>query len=222
MARLTSNAHDALPRRRARGVPKFPPLTIPDVDVSDLALLFGGALGIALVSLADTISTASAFAARTGQEVRGNGEMIGIGAANLAAGLFQRFPVSTSGSPTAVAERSGAKTQLTGVTGAVLIVLMIMLIPSLFKNLPQHALAAVVITASLSWPISPVRCGCGGSARRVPAVDRRAIDSSSPAAARPAGRGRTRPSSGARPGRTGRLPAASAHRIPAASAPGLR
>ena len=59
MARLTSNAHDALPRRRARGVPKFPPLTIPDVDVSDLALLFGGALGIALVSLADTISTAS-------------------------------------------------------------------------------------------------------------------------------------------------------------------
>ena len=132
--------------------------------------------------------------------------MIGIGAANLAAGLFQRFPVSTSGSPTAVAERSGAKTQLTGVTGAVLIVLMIMLIPSLFKNLPQHALAAVVITASLSWPISPVRCGCGGSARRVPAVDRRAIDSSSPAAARPAGRGRTRPSSGARPGEPAAYP----------------
>ena len=68
-----------------------------------------GALGIALVSLADTISTASAFAARTGQEVRGNGEMIGIGAANLAAGLFQGFPVSTSGSRTAVAERSGAQ-----------------------------------------------------------------------------------------------------------------
>ena len=128
----------------------FPPLTIPDVQLSDLGLLFAGALGIALVSLADTISTASAFAARTGQEVRGNGEMIGIGAANLAAGLFQGFPVSTSGSRTAVAERSGAKTQLTGVTGAVLIVLMIVLIPGLFKNLPQPALAAVVITASLS------------------------------------------------------------------------
>jgi high affinity sulfate transporter 1 len=128
----------------------FPPLTIPDVRLSDLGPLFAGALGIALVSLADTISTASAFAARTGQEVRGNGEMIGIGAANLAAGLFQGFPVSTSGSRTAVAERSGAKTQLTGVTGAVLIVLMIVLIPGLFKNLPQPALAAVVITASLS------------------------------------------------------------------------
>jgi high affinity sulfate transporter 1 len=128
----------------------FPPLTIPSVRLSDLGPLFAGALGIALVSLADTISTASAFAARTGQEVRGNAEMIGIGAANLAAGLFQGFPVSTSGSRTAVAERSGAKTQLTGVTGAALIILMIVLVPGLFRNLPQPALAAVVITASLS------------------------------------------------------------------------
>ncbi len=128
----------------------FPPLTIPSVRLSDLGPLFAGALGIALVSLADTISTASAFAARTGQEVRGNGEMIGIGVANLAAGLFQGFPVSTSGSRTAVAERSGAKTQLTGVIGAALIILMIVLVPGLFRNLPQPALAAVVITASLS------------------------------------------------------------------------
>src|SRR6266699_908340 len=128
----------------------FPPLTIPDVHLSDLGPLFAGALGIALVSLADPLRTGSAFAARTGQEVRGNGEMIGIGAANLAAGLFQGFPVSTSGSRTAVAERSGAKTQLTGVTGAALIILMIVLVPGLFRNLPQPALAAVVITASLS------------------------------------------------------------------------
>jgi high affinity sulfate transporter 1 len=128
----------------------FPPLTIPHVRLSDLGPLFAGALGIAVVSLADTISTASAFAARTGQEIRGNQEMIGIGVANLAAGLFQGFPVSTSGSRTAVAERSGAKTQLTGVVGAALIILMIVLVPGLFRNLPQPALAAVVITASLS------------------------------------------------------------------------
>jgi high affinity sulfate transporter 1 len=141
----------------ARGVslvgelPKgFPPLTIPHARMSDLGPLFAGALGIALVSLADTISTASAFAARTGQEIRGNQEMAGIGAANLAAGLFQGFPVSTSGSRTAVAERSGAKTQFTGVVGAALIILMIVLVPGLFRNLPQPALAAVVITASLS------------------------------------------------------------------------
>ncbi|MEU7603329.1 sulfate permease [Streptomyces sp. NPDC040724] len=128
----------------------FPPFTIPDVRPADLPLLLGGALGIALVSLADTISNASAFAARTGQEVRGNQEMAGIGVANLAAGLFQGFPVSTSGSRTAVAERAGARTQLTGVVGAALIVLMLVLVPGLFRNLPQPALAAVVITASLS------------------------------------------------------------------------
>jgi high affinity sulfate transporter 1 len=128
----------------------FPPLTIPDIQASDLGVLFAGALGIALVSLADTISTASSFAARTGQEVRGNQEMVGIGAANVAAGLFQGFPVSTSGSRTAVAERAGAKSQLTGVVGAVLITVMILFLPGLFRNLPQPALAAVVITAALS------------------------------------------------------------------------
>jgi high affinity sulfate transporter 1 len=141
----------------ARGVelvgvlPKgFPPLTIPEIQRGDIALLIGGALGIATISLADTISTASAFAARAGEEVHGNQEMVGIGVANLAAGLFQGFPVSTSGSRTAVAERSGAKTQLTGVVGALLIIVMIVFVPGLLRNLPQPALAAVVITASLS------------------------------------------------------------------------
>lgn len=128
----------------------FPPPTVPDVRLADLGPLFAGALGIAVVSLADTISTASAFAARAGQHVHGNGEMIGIGAANLAAGFFQGFPVSTSGSRTAVAERSGAKSQLAGITGAAVIIVMIILVPGLFRNLPQPALAAVVITASLS------------------------------------------------------------------------
>ena len=127
----------------------FPPLTWPH-PVSDLPLLVAGALGIALVALTDTISTASSFAARTGQEVDGNGEMIGIGTANVAAGLFQGFPVSTSGSRTAVAEQAGAKTQLTGVVGAALIVLMLVLVPGLLKNLPNPTLAAVVIAASLS------------------------------------------------------------------------
>jgi MFS superfamily sulfate permease-like transporter len=103
-----------------------------------------------LVSLTDTISTSSAFAARTGQEVDGDAEMVGIGAANLAASLFQGFPVSTSGSRTAVAEQSGARTQLTGVVGAAAILLMLVLVPGLLRNLPQPTLAAVVIAASLS------------------------------------------------------------------------
>jgi high affinity sulfate transporter 1 len=128
----------------------FPSFVLPHASWSELGALAGGALGITLVALADTISTSSAFAARTGQEVRGNQEMIGIGAANIAASLFQGFPVSTSGSRTAVAEQSGAKTQLTGVVGAVLITLMLVLVPGLLKDLPQPTLGAVVIAASLS------------------------------------------------------------------------
>ncbi len=128
----------------------FPPLTLPRVPLSDMALLVAGAVGIAVVSLTDTISTASAFAARAGQEVDGDREMIGIGAANIGAGFFQGFPVSTSGSRTAVAEQAGAKSQVTGLVGALAITLMLLLAPGLLRNLPQPTLAAVVITASLS------------------------------------------------------------------------
>jgi high affinity sulfate transporter 1 len=128
----------------------FPPFTLPDLRWSDLGLLFSGALGIALVSLTDTISTASSFAARAGDEIDGEREMIGIGAANIAAGFFQGFPVSTSGSRTAVAEQAGAKTQLTGLIGAVAITLILLFFPGLLRDLPQPTLAAVVIAASLS------------------------------------------------------------------------
>ena len=128
----------------------FPPFTVPRVDLSDLALLFGGAFAVAVVSLTDTISTASSFAARTGEEVDGTKEMIGIGAANIAAGFFQGFPVSTSGSRTAVAEEAGAKTQVTGLVGALAITFILLAVPGLLRDLPQPTLAAVVITASLS------------------------------------------------------------------------
>jgi high affinity sulfate transporter 1 len=130
-----------------QGLPSF---TIPRVGWSDVLPLIGGAFGIALVALADTISTASAFAERQGEEVDGNREMVGLGAANLAAGLFQGFPVSTSGSRTAVAEQSGSKTQVTGLVGALVITLMLLLFPWLLQNLPQPTLAAVVIAASIS------------------------------------------------------------------------
>lgn len=128
----------------------FPPFTVPRVSLADLGTLAIGALGIALVSLTDTISTATSFAARTGQEIDGDREMIGIGAANVAAGLFQGFPVSTSGSRTAVAEQAGAKSQVTGLVGAGAITLMLLIVPGLLRNLPQPTLAAVVISASLS------------------------------------------------------------------------
>jgi high affinity sulfate transporter 1 len=128
----------------------FPPFTIPDVHLSDFGLLIGGAVGIAVVSLADTISTASSFAARSGDQVDGSREMVGIGAANIASGLFQGFPVSTSGSRTAVAAQAGAKTQVTGLVGALAITLMLLFAPGLLRNLPQPTLAAVVIAAAVS------------------------------------------------------------------------
>ncbi len=128
----------------------LPPFSIPRADLMDLPLLAAGAIGIAVVSLADTISTSSAFAARTGQEVRANQEMVGIGAANVAAGIFGGFAVSTSSSRTAVAERAGAKSQVTGLVGAAMIAVMLVLLPGLMGTLPQPALAAVVIIASSS------------------------------------------------------------------------
>jgi high affinity sulfate transporter 1 len=128
----------------------FPPFTLPHVNGSDIPLLVGAAFGIALVSLADTIATASAFAGRSGDEIDGNQEMLGVGAANIAAGLFQGFPVSTSGSRTAVAAQVGAKTQVTGLVGALAIAMMLLFVPGLLRDLPQPTLAAVVIVASLS------------------------------------------------------------------------
>ena len=131
-----------------------PPFTVPTVPLEDLWLLLVGALGIALVSLTDTISTASAFAARAGEEVDGDREMIGVGAANIAAGLFQGFPISTSGSRTAVAAENGAKTQVTGLVGAAAILLLLVFAPGLLRDLPQPALAAVVIAAS--WSLADI------------------------------------------------------------------
>ncbi len=86
-----------------------PTPTFPWTTASDVVPLLIAAIGITLVSLTDTIATATSFAARRGDEVEPNQEMIGMGAANIAAGLFQGFAVSTSGSRTAVAEQSKAK-----------------------------------------------------------------------------------------------------------------
>jgi len=136
----------------------FPTPHVPWTSISDVGPLFVAAIGITLVSLTDTIATASSFAARRGDEVEPNQEMVGIGAANIAAGLVQGFAVSTSGSRTAVAEQSGAKSQLTGVVGAGVVAILLLFLNSLLADLPQPALAAVVIAAALSlMDISLVR-----------------------------------------------------------------
>jgi high affinity sulfate transporter 1 len=128
----------------------IPAPAVPSVELSDLLPLAAGAFGIALVALTDTISNATSFAERRGEEVDGNAEMKAIGAANIAAGLFQGFPVSTSSSRTAVAEQSGSRSQVTGLVGAGIITVMLLFAPALFEDLPQPALGAVVIAASVS------------------------------------------------------------------------
>jgi len=101
------------------------------------------------VSFADTSVLSRTYAARTRSYVDPNQEMIGLGAANLAAGFFQGFPISSSSSRTPVAEAAGAKTQLTGVVGAVAVALLLVFAPDLLRNLPTSALAAVVIASAI-------------------------------------------------------------------------
>ena len=131
----------------AEGLPRP---AVPWTDVSDVGPMLIAAVGITLVSLTDTIATSTAFAARRGEEVDPNQEMVGIGTANIAAGFFQGFAVSTSGSRTAVAEQTGAKSQLTGLVGASVVALLLLFFNGLLADLPQAALAAVVIAAALS------------------------------------------------------------------------
>ena len=90
-----------------------------------------------------------AYAARTGTNVDPNQEMVGLGAANLAAGFFQGFPISSSSSRTPVAEAAGARTQLTGVVGALAVALLLLVAPNLLRHLPAAALAAVVIASAI-------------------------------------------------------------------------
>ena len=130
-----------------RGVPRP---SLPWTKFADVGPLMVAAVGITLVSLADTIATSSSFGARRGEEVDPNQEMIGIGAANLAAGLLQGFAVSTSGSRTAVVEQAGAKSQLSSLVGAGIVVSLLLFFNSLVADLPQSALAAVLIAAALS------------------------------------------------------------------------
>jgi high affinity sulfate transporter 1 len=128
------------------GLPAF---AIPWVTYGDLVPVLIGGCAVALVSFADTSVLSRAYAARTGTYVDPNQEMVGLGIANLAAGFFQGFPISSSSSRTPVAEAAGARTQLTGVVGALVVALLLLLAPSLLRNLPAAALAAVVIASAI-------------------------------------------------------------------------
>jgi len=129
-----------------QGLPSF---TLPWISLADLAQVVIGGCAVAMVAFADTSVLSRTYAARTHTRVDPNQEMIGLGVANLAGGLFQGFPISSSSSRTPVAEAAGAKTQLTGVVGAVSVALLLVLAPDLLQHLPNSALAAVVIASAI-------------------------------------------------------------------------
>jgi high affinity sulfate transporter 1 len=129
-----------------QGLPSF---AWPMISFSHLGDVIIGGCAVAMVAFADTSVLSRTYAAKTRTPVDPNQEMIGLGAANLAAGFFQGFPISSSSSRTPVAEAAGAKTQLTGVVGAVAVALLLVCAPNLLKDLPSSALAAVVIAAAI-------------------------------------------------------------------------
>jgi high affinity sulfate transporter 1 len=127
----------------------LPPLAIPDVSLHDLAQLLPAAAAIALVAAADTLVSSRAFAARNGYEVDANRDLIGLGAANLSAGCSGGITTSASAARTAVAESVGSRSQVAGLTAAVLMVLVLLFMTGPLRNVPIPALAAVVIGAVL-------------------------------------------------------------------------
>jgi high affinity sulfate transporter 1 len=136
----------------------LPAPRLPLVPFDTLGPIVTGSVAVALVSFADTSVLSRTYAARLRTSVDPNQEMLGLGVANIAAGFFQGFPVSSSSSRTPVAEAAGSRTQLTGVVGAVAIALLLVVAPTLLQDLPTTALAAVVIASAIGlFEVSDLR-----------------------------------------------------------------
>ena len=115
------------------GLPAF---GVPDVSLADLKTLIPAAIGIAFVAFADTSVLSRSYAGRLGQEVDQNQELAVLGVANVATGLFQGFPLSTSSSRTAVAEDVGARSQFAGLVGALVLAVLLLVGTGLVQDLP--------------------------------------------------------------------------------------
>jgi high affinity sulfate transporter 1 len=143
---LDQSAGVAVLGRLPEGLPAF---AMPWITRADLLPVMTGAVAVALVSFADTSVLSRTYALRNGTPVDANQELVALGAANLATGLFQGFPISSSSSRTPVAEAAGAKSQMTGVVGAITVTALLLAAPALLQHLPTSALAAVVIASAI-------------------------------------------------------------------------
>lgn len=127
--------------------PGLPAFSVPRVPVEDLQEMALAALAIALVAFTDTSVLSRSYATRLGDRVSQDQELFALGTVNVAAGLFQGFPLSSSSSRTPAAEEAGAKSQLTGVVAAFVLGLILLFATGLLAPLPTAILAAIVIVA---------------------------------------------------------------------------
>jgi SulP family sulfate permease len=131
--------------------PGLPRLVWPDVTGDDLGRLLPVALGIALIGYTDNILTSRSIAARLHYRVGANQELAALGAINVAAGLAQGFPISSSASRTAVPALSlRSHTQLVGVVAAAFLAASLLLLRPMLAEIPQPALAAVIVAAAIA------------------------------------------------------------------------
>jgi sulfate permease, SulP family len=127
----------------------LPPAAIPDFSTIDFGTLLPAALGVTIVAYTDNVVTGRAFAARRREVIDARQEFLALGAANLGAGLFSGFPVSSSGSRTVIGDAVGSRTQLYSlVTAAIVLLTMLFLGPAL-ATFPLAALGALVMFAAL-------------------------------------------------------------------------
>lgn len=121
---------------------------VPDVGTAELTAMLAPALGIAFVGYTDNILTGRGFASRRGETIDPQRELLALGAANLGAGLLHGFPVSSSGSRTAIADAVGGRTQLAGLVSVACTLLALLTLRPLLAAFPLAALAAVVVYAA--------------------------------------------------------------------------
>jgi SulP family sulfate permease len=126
----------------------LPSLAIPDVSRADVGSLVAGAVAIFLVSFSDSILTARSFAARHHEVVDANQELLAFGVAQVAAGVTQGLPVGTSGSRTAVNDDMGATSQISGLTSAAMIAVILLFLTAPIEYLPSAVLGAVIVFAA--------------------------------------------------------------------------
>ena len=129
--------------------PGLPQVTIPAVTVSDVFALLPAALALTILIYADEILTSRVFATKHGQKVNANQEFVGIGAANIAAGMLTGFPAALSASRTTVSDQMGGKTQWVGLIAAALTIVFLLFFTPLLAPLPTATLGAIIIVASL-------------------------------------------------------------------------